>query len=206
MSAVKSRREQYSEATRAALLSAATQRFASHGFAGTALEDIAADVQATRGAVYHHFASKTALFQAVHEELQTSMLSKTVAASRGFADPRQAVLAALDVFLDHARDPVYGRIVWHEAPLALGWRRWRECELRYAYGLVERMVGTLMDSGDLPRLPLEPTARVTFHMLGAAGLALTEAPPDEKARVKAEYLEVIRRLLGGLRDGGPGRD
>ena len=201
MSAVKSRREQYSEATRAALLAAATQRFGSHGFAGTALEDVAADVQASRGAVYHHFASKTALFLAVHEELQTSMLNKTVAASRGFADPRQAVLAALGVFLDHACDPVYGRIVWQEAPLALGWRRWHECEVRYAYGLVKRMIGTLMDSGDLPRLPLEPTTRVTFHMLGAAGLALTEAPADEKARVKAEYFEVIRRMLGGLRDG-----
>ena len=200
MSPVNSRREQYSEATKAALLAAATQRFASLGFAGTALEDVAADVQATRGAVYHHFASKTALFQAVHEELQTSMLGKAVAASRGFADPRQAVLAALEVFLDHACDPVYGRIVWHEAPLALGWRRWHECELRYAYGLVKRMIGTLMDSGDLPRLPLEPTARVTFHMLGAAGLALTEAPPDEKARVRTEYLEVIRLMLGGLRE------
>jgi AcrR family transcriptional regulator len=201
MSDVKTRRERYSEATRAAVLDAATRRFAAHGFAGTALEDVAADVQATRGAVYHHFASKTALFQAVYEQLETEMIRQAVEASRYTQTAREAALVALEVFLDRACDPVYGRIVWREAPLALGWHRWRECEEQYAYGLIERLIGTLMAAGEIPRLPLEPTARVTFHVLGAAGHALTEAPAADKPRVRAEYAEVIKRLLGGL---GPG--
>ncbi|MFD1051182.1 hypothetical protein ACFQ1S_39440, partial [Kibdelosporangium lantanae] len=41
MSRTTSRREQYSQATKAALLEAATRRFAEHGFSGTALEDVA---------------------------------------------------------------------------------------------------------------------------------------------------------------------
>ena len=216
----RSRREEYSEATRAALLAAATRRFASDGFAGTALEEVAADVRATRGAVYHHFASKTALFQAVYEELETDLIARATAAIAAFppgtsapgasasgASPpgasapgaaRQAARAALDVFLDRACDPVYGRIVWREAPLALGWHRWRECEERYAYGLVEQMAARLMDSGDIPRLPLEPVARIMFHALGAAGHALTEADPADKERVRAEYAAVLPRMFGGL--------
>jgi AcrR family transcriptional regulator len=196
---VKSRREQYSAATRAALLQAATRRFAAHGFTGTALEDVAADVQATRGAVYHHFASKTALFQAVYDELETEMIRQAVYAGRAARGPREAARAALEVFLEHACDPVYGRIVWREAPLALGWHRWRECEVQYAYGLVERLLSRLMDSGDIPRLPVEATARITFHVLGAAGLALSEASAADKPRVKAEYAEVIRHMFGSPR-------
>src|SRR5688500_9725714 len=101
MSTTKSRREQYSEATRAALLAAATRRFAEHGFAGTSLEDIAGDIQATRGAIYHHYASKSALFAAVFEKLETeAMALSDAAAERAGGDSWAAALAALDAFLE----------------------------------------------------------------------------------------------------------
>jgi len=58
-----SRRELYSEATRAALLDEATRLFATRGYAGTSLEDVAVASQVTRGAVYHHFDGKQALFR-----------------------------------------------------------------------------------------------------------------------------------------------
>lgn len=199
MSSVKSRREQYSEATRAALLEAATARFAEHGFAGTALEEVAADVRATRGAVYHHFASKTALFQAVYEQLETEMIREVAEASKNTADPVDAAYVALEVFLAHACDPVYGRIVWQEAPLALGWHRWRECEEQYAYGLIEQVIRALMSSGDFEPIPFEPATRITFHVLGAAGMALADTPERDKQRVKDEYAAVIRRMLTGMR-------
>lgn len=199
MPPVKSRREQYSQATKAALLEAATRRFAEHGFAKTALEDVAADIQASRGAVYHHFASKTALFEAVVQELETDMIRKAAEASASAADPWQGSLAALEAFLDCCCDPVYGRVVWQEGPLALGWQRWKEYEEKYAYGLIEQLLRALVDSDDLPPLPLEPMTRITFHILGAAGMALADTPAADKPRVRDEYSLVIAHLLNGVR-------
>ncbi|MDT0305698.1 TetR family transcriptional regulator [Streptomyces sp. DSM 44917] len=199
MSSVKSRREQYSEATRAALLEAATRRFAEDGFAGTSLGGIAADIHATRGAVYHHFASKTALFEAVLEAQETEMVRLVSEAGAHAGTPWEAARAAMEAFLDRSCDPVYGRVVWQEAPLALGWRRWKECEEEYALGLIERLMAALMEHGDIAPLPMEAAARVTFHVLGAAGMALAEAAEADKPRVRAEYSEVIDRLLSGLR-------
>ncbi|MEV6907543.1 TetR family transcriptional regulator [Amycolatopsis sp. NPDC051071] len=199
MSSVKSRRTRYSEATKAALLEAATRRFAEHGFAGTSLEDIAADIQATRGAVYHHFANKTALFQAVFDQLETGMTGNVAESHANAADPWQATMSGLERFLDRCCDPVYGRLVWQEAPIALGWRQWTEREEEYGYGLIEQIVRPLVENGDFAPLPVAPTARVIFHILGAAGLALAEAPDEDKARVKDEYSQVIRRLIGSLR-------
>ncbi|WP_067484068.1 TetR/AcrR family transcriptional regulator [Actinomadura hibisca] len=200
MPTVKSRREQYSEETRAALLDAATRRFAEHGFGGTSLEDVAADIRATRGAVYHHFANKTALFQAVFERLEGDMMRALVEAAERKADAWDAAIAALNRFLDGCCDPVYGRLVWQEAPIALGWQRWRECEAEYAYGFIERLLRRLMADGGLAPLPLEPTAHVVFHVLGAAGMALAEAPEPDKPRVREEYTQVIGRLMAGMRD------
>ncbi len=199
MSTVKSRREQYSEATRAALLAAATRRFAEHGFAGTALEDIAGDIQATRGAIYHHFANKTALFEAVFEQLETEAMELSASAAARAADPWSAAFAALDAFLDRCCEPAYGKLVWREAPLALGWLRWQAAEEQYAYGLVEQLIKDLAEGGDIADQLLDTTTRLVFGMIGTAGMALAEASDVDKPRLKAEYVAVIGRMASGLR-------
>ncbi|MBN6039645.1 TetR/AcrR family transcriptional regulator [Amycolatopsis sp. 195334CR] len=196
MSTPRSRREQYSDATRTALLAAATARFAEHGYAATTLEDVAADIQATRGAVYHHFANKTALFEAVVEELQIDLVRRITEAAAGMTDPWEVASRAVGVFLDRCCDPVYGRVVWQEAPVAFGFRRWLEFEEKYAYGLIERLVRAMLETSEGDALPGEPMSRLTFHLLGGAGLALAETAEPDKPRVKAEYQQVVLRMLG----------
>jgi AcrR family transcriptional regulator len=198
MSTVKSRRDQFSEATRAALLEAATRRFATLGFAGTALEDVASDIQATRGAVYHHFPSKKALFEAVFEQLEISAVQRSQEAGDVGTDAWQSALLALDMFLEICTDPVYGRIVWLEAPIALGWARWEELENKFAYGLIEQHVHALIEGGHVDPTPLETTTKIVYAMLGAAGLALGRAEAAEKPRMKDEFRGVIGRLLAGM--------
>ncbi len=198
MPEVKSRRELYSEATRAALLDEATALFAERGYAATSLEDVASASRVTRGAVYHHFAGKQALFEAVLD-LQEARVTAEVIEAAGTADPWTAAMRALDTYLTHCCDPVYGRLVWLEGPAALGWRRWRECEKDYAYGLVERFIRALVDGGYLRGTAFESTVRFAFWMLGGAGLAVAEAPPEDKARVRDEWRYLIGQAIGSLR-------
>jgi AcrR family transcriptional regulator len=199
MSTAKSRRDQFSEATRAALLEAATRRFATLGFAGTSLEDVAADIQATRGAVYHHFSSKKALFEAVFEALETAALDLAAKAGARGDNAWHSALLALDEFLDQCCDPVYGRVVWQEGPIALGWACWLEEEQQYAYGMIEQFVRALLEGGFLTPVPLQTTTQIAFGMLGAAGQALSGASPEDQPRIKAEYKDVLVRMLMGLR-------
>ena len=100
MPVVKSRREQYSEATRNALLEAATALFFERGFGRTALEDVAAAAQVTRGAVYHHFTNKQQLFEAVLDSLESQAKQRVTAATAGVADPWESAMAGLDAFLE----------------------------------------------------------------------------------------------------------
>ncbi|WP_344881861.1 TetR/AcrR family transcriptional regulator [Allokutzneria multivorans] len=199
MSTTRSRREQYAQATRAAVLAAAGRRFAERGFAGTALEDVAADVHATRGAIYHHFANKTALFAAAFEELDSEATRASAAAARRAPTPWEAALAALEVFLEHCCDPVFGRVVWLEAPIALGSAYWQAAEQDASYRLVEQLVTAMIDSGDIEPQPVRTTTRLLFSMLGAAGIALAQAAPEDKPLVKAEYTAVFTRMVAGLR-------
>jgi AcrR family transcriptional regulator len=195
---VKSRREMYSEATRAALLGEATTLFAERGYAGTSLEDVASASQVTRGAVYHHFASKQALFEAVLYAQEERATAEVLAAATA-EDPWNAAMLALDAFLVQCCDPTYGRLVWLEGPAALGWHRWRECEEKYAYGLVERFIRDLIEAGYLEDRATDSLVRFSFWMLGGAGLTLAEAPASDKPRLRAEWGYLIRRTISGLR-------
>ena len=199
MPEVKSRRELYSEATRAALLDEATALFAERGYAGTSLEDVASASQVTRGAVYHHFASKQALFEAVLGLQEARVTAQVTAAASATTDPWEAAMLALDAYLTHCCDPVYGRLVWLEGPAALGWHRWRECEKKYSYGLVEQFIRDLVDGGYLEDRAAGSLARFTFWMLGGAGHTLAGAAKADKPRLREEWGYLIRRAIGGMR-------
>jgi AcrR family transcriptional regulator len=199
MPEVKSRRELYSEATKAALLDEAATLFAERGYVGTSLEDVASASQVTRGAVYHHFAGKQALFEAVLELQEARVTAEVVAAAGAASNPWDAAMLALDAYLTHCCDPVYGRLVWLEGPAALGWHRWRECEQDYAYGLVERFMCDLVNGGYLRDTAFDTLVRFSFWMLGGAGLAVAEAPPGDKPRVRDEWRYLIGQAIGSLR-------
>jgi len=198
MQPVKSRRELYSDATRAALLDEATALFAARGYAATSLEDVASASRVTRGAVYHHFAGKQALFEAVLDRQEERAMAEVAAAATA-ADPWDAAMLALDAFLRQCCDPVYGRLVWLEGPAALGWNRWRECEEKYAFGLVERFIHALIDAGYLADRATDSMVRFSFWMLGGAGLALAEAAEADKPRLREEWGYLIRRSISGVR-------
>jgi AcrR family transcriptional regulator len=199
MPEVKSRRELYSEATKAALLDEATALFTERGYVGTSLEDVASASQVTRGAVYHHFASKRALFEAVLELQEARVSAEVIAAASTAPTPWDAAMLALDAYLTHCCDPVYGRLVWLEGPAALGWHRWRECEQDYAYGLVERFIRDLVNGGYLRDTAFDTLVRFAFWMLGGAGLAVAEAPSEDKPRVRDEWRYLIGQAIRSLR-------
>lgn len=204
MPPVKSRREQYSEATREALLDAATAQFAERGYVRTALDDVATATQVTRGAVYHHFDGKQALFEAVLDRLETGAVQRIADAAARKSDPWDAAVAGLDAFLEQCCDPVYGRVVWQEGPVALGWSGWKECEEKYAYGLTEQFLRNLIEAGYIEPVPLETTSRLVFGLLGAAGLALAGADETSKRQTRDDCADLIRNMLTGLRAGSSG--
>jgi len=197
---VKSRRELYSEATREALIDAATDLFVERGFSGTALADVAASAQVTRGAVYHHFTDKRALFEAVLERFELQAVARIREGASTGTDPWDAAMRGLAAFLEQCCDPVYGRLVWQEGPIALGWQRWRECEMQYGYGLTEEFVSALIQHGILTPTPLTTATRLVFALIGETGLALAEVSDvAAKQTLRKEYEAVIRRILEGLR-------
>jgi AcrR family transcriptional regulator len=66
--------ERRMERTRAALIASARHLFATRGFEGASLDEIAEAAGYTRGAIYRHFANKEDLFFAVNDSVNTEVL------------------------------------------------------------------------------------------------------------------------------------
>src|SRR3954465_14841811 len=128
-----SRRAQFSASTRGALVDVAERLFAEHGYAATSLDAIVAGADVTKGALYHHYSGKQALFEAVFEKVESSGAQQIQTALTGHTDPWEKAIAGLRAFLDVVRQPSYSRIVVQDGPSVLGHERFREQEERATF-------------------------------------------------------------------------
>src|ERR1700744_6366323 len=89
-------RSQHVEATRRAVLDAARSLFARKGYAQTSVDEIAAAARVTKGAVYHHFAGKEALFRAVHDEVEAEAQARAAGADAPQGAPIDQIVAQVN--------------------------------------------------------------------------------------------------------------
>lgn len=198
---VKSRRAEYAEQTRAALIAAAADAFAERGFTATSITQVADAARVTKGAVYHHFSDKQSLFEAVMNHYNEAAQQRVYdAIAKHPDDVWEAAMAALEATLDVCADPVAGRLIYLEGPVGLGWRRWRESERQYTHRNVRQMILSSVQAGIYPDdLPTDAMTQVITGMITHAGIALAEAPTRQRKRTRRDLQAAITRVLHGLK-------
>jgi AcrR family transcriptional regulator len=187
-----------SAATTAALVEAARRLWSERGYAAVGTPEIAAAAGVTRGALYHQFADKAALFGEVAEAVEsdvTARLGEYVAAS-GARDPAAALHAAVDGWLEACEEPEVRRILLLDGPAVLGWDGFRDMALRHGLGLTEAMLKAAIDAGQLPPQPTRPLAHVVIGALDEAAMYVATA--DDRAAARSEVARSLHALLDGL--------
>lgn len=188
---------QRSETTRSALVAAARELFAEHGYAGVATEEIVKRAGVTRGALYHHFTDKEDLLRAVLHELSRGLAEASAAAALKETDQWKQILAAVDAFLDGCTDPAIQQIMMIDSPSVLGWEEWREIDSVYGLGLVKASMEQAMETGLIERQPVDPLAHLLVGALDEAAMYIARADNTKAAR--QEMGKSIERMLDGLR-------
>jgi len=100
------------ERRRRRILDAATQRFASHGFAKSSMDEIAAAAGVSKGLIYDHYPSKEDLLDAVWEELVERWTAATLRTKLADGDIAVSIGAALRASIAFVEsDPLLHRIL-----------------------------------------------------------------------------------------------
>jgi AcrR family transcriptional regulator len=185
-------------ATRTLLIDSARKLFASKGFNAVSTEAIVAAAGVTRGALYHQFDDKAALFAAVYEQVEQELVAdvgQRIVATNP-ADQLQAMRTGARLFLDLVSAPDVQQIVLIDAPAVLGWEQWRSVGMKYGLGIIEAMLAQAIADEVIPDQPLRATAHVLLATLDEAALYIARAVDDRQAREEMEL--VCDRVIAGI--------
>jgi AcrR family transcriptional regulator len=192
--------EERSAATRDALISAARKLWGLRGYAEVGTPEIAAAAGVTRGAMYHQFADKAALFREVVEVVEQDVMARmaNVVAASGATTPADAIRAAVDAWLDVSADPEVRQLILLDAPSVLGWAEFRDVAQRYSLGMTEQLLAEAIKAGQLVRQPTRPLAHVLIGALDEAAMVIATA--DDPKRLRRETRQVLQRLIDAMFD------
>lgn len=179
-------------ATRDRVLAIATRLFAEHGYDGTSIEMVLHESALSRGALYHHYAGKDALFEAVLEAVETRVGHEIAEAVKGAADAEEALRQGARAWIRLASEQVIQRIVLIDAPSVLGWEKWREVEARHAFGMLK---GALRATKAVQDDHLEVYAHMLLAAINEIALLVARTGRTEKAERAVE--DFLTRLLAG---------
>ena len=152
-------------ATRAALIAAGRELFATKGFAGAGREEIVERAGVTRGAMYHHFPSKEDLFLAVYEAVEADVLAHVVAAAAPAKDDKEMLRLGSHAYLEVAANDEVRRICLLDAPAVLAPELRRELAEGHGLGVIREALRHCMAAGLIREQPVDLLAHVYLAML-----------------------------------------
>ncbi|PZS31571.1 MAG: TetR family transcriptional regulator [Pseudonocardiales bacterium] len=182
--------------TQAALMATARQLFAERGYAQVPADELVAAAGVTRGAMYHHYADKKALFEAVFEALETEITQEIAEVADGATDAWTSVVGAVARYLDICQRPEVIQIALTDAPGVLGWQRWREIEAVHGLGLITSRLQVMADQGVLVAAPVPVLAQIALSAVTEAALIIAHA--DDRAAARDAAQQSLLALLGGM--------
>ena len=171
--------------------------FTQHGYTGTSLDAVARRARVTKGALYHHFTGKQALFEAAFDVVETASMRQLTSAMAGEGAAWERALAGVREYIRICLDPAYQRLVINEAPVVMGLDRWREAENRYSFGVVRSVLEELVEAGEITEVPIEVTARMIFAALSAGATIIAAA--EDPQRAGNEVFTALTNLIEGIR-------
>jgi AcrR family transcriptional regulator len=191
------KRAEQGRATREHIVEVATRLFAENGYEDTSIEDVLTAAGVSRGALYHHFAGKEALFGASMELIEGRIGAGLREVIANAPSAVAALYSAALGWIDLAGDPMISRIVLIDAPSVMGWEHWREGGQQTVREM-RAMLAPIADEGRLAPSLVNSFAHMIVAALDEIALVIAQAEDREAAMAegRAATEELLRRLIG----------
>ncbi len=179
-------------ATRARLIAVARRMFGEQGYAGTATEAVLQEAGVARGAMYHHFADKAALFEAVCLAVCEDIVPAVERAADARRDPLDALVQGSIRWIEKTSEPEARRILMIDAPTVLGWARWQALDDRLSQASLAEGMRAAIAAG---AIRLDCRLELAVAMMNGAlnALALRVNAPEAPVPPR-EWRRAVRAL------------
>ncbi|GAC1409357.1 MAG: TetR/AcrR family transcriptional regulator [Mycobacterium sp.] len=168
--------------TRAALIAAGRRLFGGNGFRATSVEDLAREARVTTGALYHHFPTKAALFEAVFVQAHTDLMTAAAKAAQQATDGVDELARGFDAFLDGVLRPDIQRILVVDGPAVLGLARYTELDEQYAHAVIVHSLTAAAQAGTITVEDPETATRLLLGALTRGAMLIANSPDPVETR------------------------
>ncbi len=168
--------------TRAALIAAGRRLFGEHGFRATSVDDLAREARVTTGALYHHFPTKTALFEAVFVQAHTDLMTAATDAAQGASDGIDELARGFEAFLDGVLQPDLQRILIVDGPAVLGLARYTELDEQYAHAVIVHSLRAAAEAGTITVKDPETATRLLLGALTRGAMLIANSTDPVETR------------------------
>jgi AcrR family transcriptional regulator len=168
--------------TRAALVAAGRQLFGENGFRATSVDDLAREARVTTGALYHHFPTKTAVFEAVFVQAHTDLMTASAKAAHGASDGIEELALGFEAFLDGVLQPDMQRILIVDGPAVLGLARYTELDEQYAHAVIVHSLTAATEAGTIKVEDPETATRLLLGALTRGAMLIANSPDPVETR------------------------
>ena len=152
-------------ATRAAILDAARELFAEHGYHGCSIDMVLSRAESSKGGFYHHFSDKAAVLEALLSEFEEEGVRRAREWSAGITSPLEIIRVSAHNLLAWCADPYIRQVVLTDALSVLGFARWHQIDDRYTLDVLDRLLQRAVQIGEVGPMP---STRMTARLINAA--------------------------------------
>jgi AcrR family transcriptional regulator len=181
--------------TRAKLIAAGRQAFATLGYAEASMDDFTAAAGLTRGALYHHFGDKKGLFEAVVNQIDGEMNERLKERAAKAPSRWESFVEEGIGYIEMALEPEIGRILLRDGPAVLGdpasWPSANGCIMT-----MKASLDALLADGVIRDIDTEATARMVTGASCYAAQWIANA--DDPVAISKRATEAYRQLIEGL--------
>ena len=182
--------------TKTLLINAGRELFGERGYYDVGADEIVRVCDLTRGALYHHFDGKRGLFESVVASTHEDLTREIVRAADSAPDLWSGIKAGCSAFVIACSRPDVKQVLLVDALSVLGIERWREIDAEHGLASLLHGLTECVESGVLPKQPVEPLARLINGAVNEAALWLADKPRSSRRR--ADVIAALNTLLDGL--------
>lgn len=186
--------QQRSEKTRLKLMKAFKASFLKQGFDGTTTQDVLAATGLSKGALYHHFHSKTEVIEAIYEEESRGAIETALRSVDGAAPPLARLQAACIAWTQEVRSPNTSRILFEIGPSALGPQRAKQIEDAISLIHIKTLLTEAIQAGEIDVVDPALIAAMINALVAEAALYTLRTGKKSEATLTAALTALFESL------------
>ncbi len=188
--------QQRSDTTRDILLAAFRAALLDRGLEAATTAAVLAQTGLSKGALYHHFAGKADIVEAIYRTESHGAIRRAIARVDAALGPIDRLKRSCAAWLDEIANPDVARILFDIGPAALGLKRVMDIENELSLDLFEALIGEAVAAGDIAIARPALAARLINAMVAQVAV---QRPADRA--IAARVIDpMVDAILAGLHD------